>query len=99
MMAGKLSPAARWRWQIAARLLAAVAGGYGLAALASSVLALLAQACGMAPVDAVIGATLVSFAVHAGVALYAFGAATVVRAWSALALAALLLLPAQLLLA
>lgn len=92
-MAAQLSPQARWRWQVAVRMLAAVAGGYGLAALASSVLALLAQASGMAPADAVIGATLISFAVHAGVALYAFGAATAARAWVLPALAALLLWP------
>lgn len=91
MKAGKLSPAARWRWQVAARLLAAVPGGYGLAALSSSVAALLAQAAGMAPADAVISASLLSFAVYLGVVVWSFGAATLARLWGSLLACTLLL--------
>lgn len=87
-----LSPAsvANWRWrlQVAARLLAAAAGGYGLAALSTSSLAALGLALGLDRVDATITATLLSFAVYAGAVVWSFGAADVTRAWCGLLLAA-----------
>jgi hypothetical protein len=63
---------------ICQRILAAVWGGYALATLSSIVLA------GLLPVaraDAVLAASLLSFAIYTGTILWAFAARTVLRAW------------------
>jgi hypothetical protein len=86
-----LSPAARWRWHVAARTVTAIAGGYALTALASSTLAVVAVALGMARVDAALAAMLSSFAVYCGAIAWSFGAATLERAWAWLAIVTTLL--------
>ncbi|WP_046115390.1 DUF3649 domain-containing protein [Aquincola tertiaricarbonis] len=74
---------------MASRIVAALAGGYALAALASvAVLAL--------PVSvpqAVIAGMLVSFAVYAGAVVWVFAVRSATRAWAGLTAAALPLLP------
>lgn len=86
------------RLGIAARAAAAILGGYTLAALASVALALaLPAAFGVPRAEAVTWGLLLSFAVYAAAAMWAFAARSAARAWAGLALAALLLgLPALL---
>ena len=91
-----LSIPAPWpeRLGIVSRALAAIVGGYALAALCSVALALLLL---LARSEAVTWGMLASFAVYAGAALWAFAASTAVRAWGGLALAlAVAALPAAL---
>jgi len=86
------SDKARHRWGVASRVLAAAVGGYAIAALATAGLALLLpRVMGMARVDAVLAATLSSFAVYAVAVLAAFTTRSAGRAWAALAAAATLL--------
>lgn len=88
----RLSAAARWRWQVGARALTAIFGGYALAALASARLAVLC-ALFMARPDAALTGMLLSFAVYAAAIIWTFSAATLWRAWTVLLGAAALLLP------
>ncbi len=69
---------ARYRWSIAARTVAAVFGGYALAALSVATFALLSSA---SRAEAVAVATLPSFALHLAAAVWAFWASTAARAW------------------
>ena len=75
---------ATYRAGIAARSLAAIAGGYGLAALT-------AAACAATlpgpRVEAVLAGMLASFLVHAGAAIWAFAARSAWRGWAGLLLA------------
>ncbi len=81
---------ARDHGPLASRILAALLGGYAVAALSSvAVLAL--------PVDrvqAAISGTLLSFAVYAGAAVWVFAVRSAWRAWAGLLAAALVLAPA-----
>ena len=89
-----LSIPAPWseRLGIVSRALAAIVGGYALAALCSVALPL-----PLARSEAVTWGMLASFAVYAGAALWAFAASTAARAWGGLALAlAVAALPAAL---
>ena len=71
------------------RIVAAVGGGYALAALSSvAVLALPAST-----IQSVIGGMLGSFAVYAGAVVWVFAVRSATRAWVGLIVAALLLLP------
>lgn len=79
----------RYRLAVASRAVAAIAGGYGVAALCAAVLALcLPAAFGMARSEAAMTGTLASFIVFALAAMWVFAARTAVRAWSGLAVAA-----------
>lgn len=73
---------------IASRCLAAILGGYALAATTSSFLAL---ALPMDRAQAVLTGMLVAIVVCACAALWAFAACTAVRAWFGIALPALLM--------
>ena len=84
------SEAARDRWGVASRVLAAAAGGYALTALATAVLALLLPLAGMSRPEAVLAATLASFTFYVMAVLWAFIARTALRAWLGLAGAAVL---------
>jgi len=86
----KALQAGGWRYRagVGARALAAIAGGYALAALATAVLALYLP---MARHDAVTTATLLSFAIYAGAAVWVFAVRSAWRAWAGLALPAALL--------
>lgn len=83
-----LSEAARYRWGVASRTVAAVAGGYVLAALAAAVMA---RHLPMVRPDAVIAGTLTALVVFPCAVLWCFAASTARRAWAGVALPALLL--------
>jgi hypothetical protein len=91
MGAARSAPAARWRWQVAARALTAIAGGYALTALAASTLAVLAVALGLPRVEAALAAMLASFSLYCGAIVWSFGAATLARLWATLAIVTTLL--------
>ena len=75
---------------LTSRILAALLGGYAVAALASvAVLALPADR-----VQAAIAGTLLSFAVYAGAAVWVFPVRSAWRAWGGLLAVALALAPA-----
>lgn len=71
-----------------ARILAVTLGAYGLTAQVTVVLSLLLAALGLSRVEAVIAATLASFAVFAIISMAVFHAASVARAWLWLAVVA-----------
>lgn len=81
-------PTARYRLAVLSRTVAAIACGYLLAALCT---ALLARGLPMARADAVMTATMLSFAVYACAVLWAFAARDAWRAWLGLGTPALLL--------
>lgn len=82
----QIAPGAAWRCSVASRVLAAGLGGYAVAALATSALTLVAvQTALMARADAVLWASLASFAFYTGAALWVFAARSAVRAWAGLA--------------
>lgn len=76
-------PSLRYRLAVASRALAAVGGGYALAALATTALALWLP---LQRAEAVITATLVSFIVYLGAVVWVFAARSAWRAWAGLAL-------------
>lgn len=77
-------------WPLISRILAALFGGYAVAALASvAVLALPADRT-----QASISGTLLSFAVYAGAVIWVFAVRSARRAWAGLLIAALVLAPA-----
>ncbi len=71
--------------EIAARAIAAILGGYGLAVLCSVALAMVLP---MARADAVLTGMLAGLAVHAGSAIWVFAASSAARAWVGLLVAA-----------
>ncbi len=82
----KAGPGAAWRWSVASRVLAAGLGGYAVAALGTSALTLvLVRAALMARADAVLWASLASFAFYAVAALWVFAARSATRGWVGLA--------------
>ena len=83
-----------YRLGVASRAVAAVGGGYAVAALAAAVLALYLPTT---RVEAALTATLASFAVYTAAVMWVFAAQSAGRAWAglvavALALGALFLL-------
>lgn len=82
----------RYRWMVASRVLAAAVGGYALVSLAMAVLVLaLPRLDGSTPAQAVLTATLWSFAVYAAVVIWVFSTPSAWRAWAGLALCAAVL--------
>lgn len=73
----------RQRGAVAARALAAILGGYGVAALCTGALAAVLP---LRPVEAVVSATLTGLAVYPCAAMWAFAARSATRAWVGLAL-------------
>ncbi len=84
----KPGPAARHRLDVLVRLLAGAGGGYGLAALFAM---LLSVALPLARLEAVLFATMGSFAVYAAAVVWAFAARSALRACLGLAVPAALL--------
>ncbi|MFT3801843.1 MAG: DUF3649 domain-containing protein [Burkholderiaceae bacterium] len=84
-------PLGRYRRAVASRALAAIGGGYALAAATAAGLGLMLAQAGMPRADAVLTATMLSFVVHAIAALWAFGCATTRRAWLGIVLPAVVL--------
>lgn len=76
------------RWNVAARVLAAIPANYLLTSLA---VACLARLLPMRPEEASVAATILSFALFAAIALTAFATRSVVRLWLWMAGAGLIL--------
>ena len=74
---------------LAARIIAAVAGGYALAALVS----VAALALPISKPQAALTGQLASFAAYAGAVIWVFAARSAVRAWLGVAAAAAVLAP------
>lgn len=70
----------RYRWTIAARSVAAIGGGYLLAAASAAWLGRLLPVLGMSRLEAVASATMLAFLVHACAAIWAFAVASTWRA-------------------
>lgn len=68
----------RQRWGVASRTMAAIVGGYALAAFSTTALAL---ALPTPREEAAMLATLPSFLIYAGAIIWAFAARTALRAW------------------
>lgn len=80
------APAPGYRRAIASRVLAAVVGGYGVAGLLSSALAvLLPRLTSASAADGVLLASLLGFAFYTAAAVWVFAARTATRAWLGLA--------------
>lgn len=77
---------ARYRWQVTSRVIAAALGGYALTSLAVAVCALaLPRLGGTSLAQATLIATLWSFALYTGVAIWVFSTRSARRAWAGLA--------------
>lgn len=74
------------RWALLSRVVAALAGGYALAALAT---VFLSAALPLQRADAVLTATMLSFALYAAAIIWVFAAASAPRAWLGLVVCAL----------
>ena len=80
----------RTRWSVLGRVLAASVGGYVVTALSMAALAaVLPWISPASPATSVLIATLLSFAVYTGLAVWAFSSRSATRAWVGLALLAL----------
>jgi len=77
------SPLLRYRLAVASRAVAAIGGGYLLAAATTTVLSLVLP---LSRSEAVVTATLLSFVVYACAAIWVFAAATAWRAWLGIAI-------------
>jgi len=82
---------ARYRWAVASRALAAIGGGYALAAVFAAGAGLALARAGMERGSAAQLATMLAFVVQATAALWAFGCASTRRAWLGIGMPALLL--------
>jgi hypothetical protein len=78
----------KYRLGVASRAVAAIGGGYAVAALST---ALLASLLPMAPADAVMTATMLSFTVYTCAAIWVFAARTAWHAWIGLVMPGALL--------
>jgi len=74
----KLNRDVRYRLGVASRAIAAIIGGYALAAASTAVLSLVLP---MSRVDAVMTATLLSFTVYTCAAIWVFAARDALHAW------------------
>lgn len=83
-----MNKAFRYRAGVASRAIAAIGGGYAMAALSTAVLALLLP---LTKADAVMASTMLSFTVYACAVIWVFAAPTALRAWIGLVLPAILL--------
>ena len=74
----KLNRDVRYRLGVASRAMAAILGGYALAAASTAVLSLVLP---LTRVDAVMTATLLSFTIYTCAAIWVFAARDALRAW------------------
>ncbi|MDW5441944.1 DUF3649 domain-containing protein [Polaromonas sp. SM01] len=86
-MQPRCSAKAGYRLAVASRVLAAIAGGYALSALASAALALYLPGT---RAEAALTANMAAFVIYTGAVMGVFAARTAARAWQGLLLAALL---------
>lgn len=89
-----MDPSLRYRLAVASRVVAAIVGGYGLAASATALLSLLLP---LTRADAVITATLLSFTVYTCAALWVFATRNAWHAWLGVGLPTLVMVLAILL--
>ncbi|MEG0558344.1 MAG: DUF3649 domain-containing protein [Comamonas sp.] len=80
-----------YRAKIASRSLAAIGGGYALAAASAAAGSLGFQHLGLSRSDATMAATMLSFIVYAVAAMWCFGCTSTRRAWAGCAIPALAL--------
>jgi len=73
-----LSAAARYRWAVASRAVAAIGGGYGLSALCAATLSLFLP---IERPEAVLTGTLAAFVVYPCAVMWVFAARTAWQAW------------------
>lgn len=78
----------RYRLGVASRAIAAILGGYGVAALFTALFSLILP---MSRAEAVTTSTLLSFLVYACAAIWVFAARTAWRAWTGLIVPAALM--------
>ena len=78
----KPGPGAMYRLGVASRAIAAIFGGYVLAALGTALMSLVLP---MDRVDAVVSATMLSFTVYTCAVVWVFAARSAARAWFGLA--------------
>ncbi|WP_293775784.1 DUF3649 domain-containing protein [uncultured Oxalicibacterium sp.] len=78
----------RYRLGVASRAVAAILGGYALAAAATAMMALTLP---LSRADAVLTATLLSFTVYVCAVIWVFAARTALRAWAGIGVPTLLL--------
>lgn len=83
------SRAAHDRLSVAARIIAAISGGYVLTSLLSIALALALTVFGVNKAEAVLAITMASFLIYAVIVMAVFHARTATRAWFGLAMASL----------
>lgn len=81
--------AARRRWSIAARVLAASVGGYALTSLLNLALPLALASFGVNQAQALLATTTASFLIYAAIIMAVFHARSAARAWAWLAASAL----------
>lgn len=79
-------PTVMYRLAVFSRVLAAIVGGYVLAALCTAVIA---QVLPMAKADAVMTATMLAFIIYACAVIWVFAARDALRAWIGIALPSL----------
>lgn len=84
----KLNENVRYRLAVASRAIAAILGGYALAAVSTAVLSVVLP---MPRVDAVMTATLLSFTVYTCAAIWVFAARDALRAWLGIGVPTLLM--------
>jgi len=73
---------AGYRWMVTSRVMAGFLGGYLLASLATSIMALLlVQLSGHPRADALLIATMLGFVLYAVLIVWVFSTATARRAW------------------
>ncbi len=84
----KLNEDVRYRLGVASRAIAAILGGYALAATTTAVLSLVLP---LPRVDAVMTATLLSFTVYTCAAIWVFAARDALRAWIGIGVPALVM--------
>ncbi len=82
---------ARYRWLVTSRSVAAIFGGYLVAATWAASMSLWLQHTGMARVDAVTTATMLSFIVYVCAAIWVFAVASTRRAWTGILVPAALM--------
>lgn len=83
--------AARRRWSIAARVLAATLGGYAVTSLLTLTVPLVLGIFGVNQAQALLAVTTASFPVYAAVVMAVFHARSAMHAWALLAITASLL--------
>jgi hypothetical protein len=83
-----LSDSARYRWAVASRAVAAIGGGYVVAALAATMLALYLPT---SRVEATMTGTLASFLAYACAVIWVFAVRSAWKAWGGLLLVAAVL--------